>query len=192
MRWPFWNLRWPPYWIQFGHYLPSQSWQEKYYKVCVYVYGILCTRHVSILQNTNMSGTVTHANKIHQPVLHGNGQSADRVSWHHHSAVDKIKGAIFDHSNTFAVEGVRFHNIICLVYVPDEFVEQIPNSNDTGQNMFEDYVTARYSFGKRAKDVRLWQQDNRNKVSRQDDSPEWDNGSVWDINDSHKTDLRHW
>ena len=27
--------------------------------------------------------------------------------------------------------------------VPDEFVEQILNANDTGQNMYEDYVTVR-------------------------------------------------
>ena len=98
---------------------------------------------MSILQNINMSRTVTHVNKIHQPVLHGDGQSADRVSRHQHSAVDKIKVAILDNSNTSVVEGVRLHNMICLVYVPDESVEEILNSNDTGQNMYEDYVTAR-------------------------------------------------
>ena len=33
--------------------------------------------------------------------------------------------------------------MISVVYVPDEFVEQILNSNDTDQNMYEEYVTAR-------------------------------------------------
>ena len=33
--------------------------------------------------------------------------------------------------------------MISIVYVTDEFVEHILNSNDTGQNMREDYVTAR-------------------------------------------------
>ena len=88
--------------------------------VCVCV---LCMRLMSILQNVNMSRTVTHVNKIHQPVLHGHGQPA---------------GAILDNSNTFAVEGVRLHNMISLVNVHDVFVEQILNSNDTGQNMYED------------------------------------------------------
>ena len=51
-----------------------------------------------------------------------------------HSAVDEIKCAILDHSNPFAVEGVRLHNMITLVYVPDEFVEKILNANNTVQN----------------------------------------------------------
>ena len=90
-----------------------------------------------------MSRTVTHVNKILQSVLHVHGEPADRVSWHQHSAVNKIKGATRDHSNTFAVEGVRLRNMITLVYVPDDFVEHIFNSNDTGHNMYEDYVAAR-------------------------------------------------
>ena len=32
-------------------------------------------------------------------------------------------------------------------YVPDEFVEQILNANDTGQNMSEDYMLLRASAG---------------------------------------------
>ena len=55
-----------------------------------------------------------------------------------HSAVYKIKAAIIDHDNTFAVGGDRLHNMI-----PDEFVEQILIANDTGQKMYEDYVTER-------------------------------------------------
>ena len=57
------------------------------------------------------------------------------------SAVNKIKAAIIDHGNPFAVEGDRLHNMITHAYVPGGFVEQILNSNDTGQKMYEDYVT---------------------------------------------------
>ena len=65
-----------------------------------------------------------------------------------HSAVNKIKNAIIDHGNPFAVEGDRLHhnglhNMITHACVPDEFVEQVLNANDTGQNMYEDYATER-------------------------------------------------
>ena len=62
-----------------------------------------------------------------------------------HSAVNKIKAAFLDHGNPFAVEGDRLHNMITHAYVPDEFVEQILNANDTGQKIYEDYVTERIS-----------------------------------------------
>ena len=60
-----------------------------------------------------------------------------------HSAVNKFKSAILDHGNPFAVEGDRLHNMITHACVPDEFVEQIRNANDTGQNMYEYHVTVR-------------------------------------------------
>ena len=60
-----------------------------------------------------------------------------------HSAVNKIKNAILDHGNPFAVEGDRLHNMITHACVPDEFVEQILNASDTGQKMYEDCVTER-------------------------------------------------
>ena len=60
-----------------------------------------------------------------------------------HSAVNKIKSAILDHGNPIAVEGDRPHNNITHTFVPDDFVEQILNANDTGQKMYEDYVTER-------------------------------------------------
>ena len=112
--------------------------------VCVWV-GLPCMRICPILQNRPMSIELSRMSTKYTSQFYGIGQPADRVSCHQYSAVDKIKGTILDHSSTFAVEGVRLHNmIICLVlYVPDEFVEQILNSNDTGQNMYEDYVTAR-------------------------------------------------
>ena len=60
-----------------------------------------------------------------------------------HYAVYQIKSAILDHDNPFAVEGDRLHNMITHACVPDEFVEQILNANDTDQKMYEDYVTVR-------------------------------------------------
>ena len=56
-----------------------------------------------------------------------------------HSAVNKIKSAILDHGNPFAVEGDRLHNMITHDCIPNEFVEQILNANDTGQKIYEDY-----------------------------------------------------
>ena len=60
-----------------------------------------------------------------------------------HSAVNKIKSAILDHGNPFAVEGDTLHNMITHACVTGEFVEQIHNANDTGQKIYEDYVTVR-------------------------------------------------
>ena len=60
-----------------------------------------------------------------------------------HSVVYKIKAAILDHENPFAVEGDRLHNMITDAYVPGQFMKQILNANDTGQKLYEDYVTAR-------------------------------------------------
>ena len=60
-----------------------------------------------------------------------------------HSAVDKMKAVTIAHGNPFAVERDRLHNIITHAYVPDEFVEQILNANDTGHKIYEDCVTER-------------------------------------------------
>ena len=60
-----------------------------------------------------------------------------------HSAVNTIKSANLDHGNPFAVEGDRLHNMITHACVPGEVVEQILNANDTGQKMYEDYVSVR-------------------------------------------------
>ena len=68
-----------------------------------------------------------------------------------YSVVYKIKAAILDHDNPFAVEGDRLHNMITHANVPDDFVEQIPNANDTGQKMYEDYVTEGIN-----EDISLW------------------------------------
>ena len=49
-----------------------------------------------------------------------------------------------EQQSKFAVEGDRLHNMITHACVPDEFVEQILNANDTGQKLYGDYhVTVR-------------------------------------------------
>ena len=63
-----------------------------------------------------------------------------------HSAVNKIKSAILDHGNPFAVEGDRLHNMITHAYVPDEFVEHIHNANDTGQRQMYERINGNISI----------------------------------------------
>ena len=79
--------------------------------------------------------TVMHVSRIQETVRQFD---MDMVSptevTRQHSAVNKSRAAILDHGNPFAVEGDRLHNMITHAYVPDEFVEQILNANDTGQN----------------------------------------------------------
>ena len=117
-----------------------------------------------------------------------------------HSAVYKIKAAILDHGNPFAVEGDRRHNMITQAYVPHEFVEQILNANDTGQNMYEDCVTERINGN-----ISIWatvmkvdntmfmsgKQDNHHQATRQDGRSKGDEGSLWETNDPRKIDQRH-
>ena len=105
-----------------------------------------------------------------------------------HSAVNKIKSAIIDHGNPFAVEGDILHNMITHACVPDEFVEQILNATDTGQKMYEDYVTVSptgiLAFGQSGEsglqDVHVWQQDNLHQASRQYGRSKGDEGSLWE------------
>ena len=114
-----------------------------------------------------------------------------------HSAVYKTNVAILDHGNPFAIERDRLHNMITHAYVPDEVVEQIPNANDTGQEMYEDYVTARINGN-----ISLWtkvgntvfmsgKQDNHHQASRQVGRSKGDKGSILKNNDPRKIDQRH-
>ena len=112
-----------------------------------------------------------------------------------HSAVNKINSAILNHGKPFAVKGDRLHNIITHACVPDEFVEQIRNANDTGQKMYEDYVTVRTNGN-----ISLWAKVTKvgynmfmsgNKItphqaSRQDGRSKGDEGSLWETNDPRK------
>ena len=89
------------------------------------------------------------------------------------SAGNKLKATILDNSNPFAVEGDRLHNMMTHAHVLDELVEHILNVNDTGQKMYEDYVTERINgnislWSKvtkgRQQNVHVWQQDNRHRL----------------------------
>ena len=113
-----------------------------------------------------------------------------------HSAVNMIKSAILDHGDPFGIEGDRLHNMITHPCVPDEFVEQILNANDTGQKMYDDYVTVRTNgnISLWAKVTKVgykmfmsaWQHDNPHQASRQDGRSKGDEGSLWETNDPCK------
>ena len=50
-----------------------------------------------------------------------------------HGTINRIKDAIQSHGNPFAVGGNIIYNIITHAYIPDEYVPQILNIDDTGQ-----------------------------------------------------------
>ncbi|KAJ8364290.1 hypothetical protein SKAU_G00131210 [Synaphobranchus kaupii] len=60
-----------------------------------------------------------------------------------HEAIDKIKAAILSHGNPVTAEGDKLYNMITHAYVPQEYVPQILNINETGQKLYEDYVSER-------------------------------------------------
>lgn len=68
-----------------------------------------------------------------------------------HENVDRIKAAILSHGNPFAAEGDQLYNFITQAYVPQEYVPQILNIDDTGQKLYVDYVAERING-----DVSLW------------------------------------
>jgi len=68
-----------------------------------------------------------------------------------HNAIDRIKAAILSHGNPFEVEGNQLFNVITNAYVPDEFVPQILNIDETGQKLYEQFVAERING-----DVSLW------------------------------------
>ena len=55
-----------------------------------------------------------------------------------HGTISRIKDAIQSHGNPFAVEGNMIYNIITHAYIPDDYVPQILNIDDTGQKLYED------------------------------------------------------
>ena len=55
-----------------------------------------------------------------------------------HGTITRIKDAIESHANPFAVEGSAIYNLITHAFIPDEYVPQILNIEDTGQKLYED------------------------------------------------------
>lgn len=68
-----------------------------------------------------------------------------------HHVIDKIKEAILKHGNPFAAVGAKLENMITHAYIPDEYVQRILNADETGQKLYEDYVSERING-----DVSLW------------------------------------
>ena len=76
--------------------------------------------------------------------------SLDKVK-RDHGTITRIKITIESHGNTFAVEGSAIYNLITHAYIPDEYMPQILNIDDTGQKIYEDYVSERING-----DASLW------------------------------------
>jgi len=68
-----------------------------------------------------------------------------------HVNINRIKEAIESHGNPFAVDDSAIYNLITHAYIPDEYVPQNLNIDDTGQKLYEDYVSERING-----DVSLW------------------------------------
>ncbi len=68
-----------------------------------------------------------------------------------HDITTRIKETITSHGNPFCVEGSSIHNLITHAYIPDEYVPQILNIDNTGQQLYEDYVSERINGN-----VSLW------------------------------------
>lgn len=89
------------------------------------------------------------------------GLKESEISEHHglspsvvkreHNAIDRIKAAILSHGNPFEVEGNQLFNVVTHAYVPEEFVPQILNIDETGQKLYEEFVAERING-----DVSLW------------------------------------
>ena len=60
-----------------------------------------------------------------------------------HCSISKIKAAIMCHGNPFAVKGPMLYNLITHAYIPEKYVPQILNMDDSGQKLYEDYVAER-------------------------------------------------
>ena len=60
-----------------------------------------------------------------------------------HETITRIKDAIQSHGNPFAVEGNMIYNVVTHAYIPDEYVPPILNIDDTGQKVYEVYVSER-------------------------------------------------
>ena len=77
--------------------------------------------------------------------------SPDREKRDHDIFTTRIKESIASHCNPFCVEGSSIHNLITHAYIPDEYVPQILNIDNTGQQLYEDYVSERINGN-----VSLW------------------------------------
>ena len=105
-----------------------------------------------------------------------------------HGTISRIKDAIQSHGNPFAVEGNMIFTILTHAYIPDEYVPQILNIDDTGQKLYENNVAERVNG-----DVSLWapvkKQNNTMNMSgnayiqdsRQDRRPEGNQRPVWEV-----------
>ena len=74
----------------------------------------------------------------------------EKIKWEH-GPISRIKDAIQNHCNPFAVDGNMIYNIITHAYIQDEYVPQILNIHDMGPKLYEDLMAERTNG-----DVNLW------------------------------------
>lgn len=58
-----------------------------------------------------------------------------------HEVIDKNKSTILSHGNPITAPGEKLNNMITHAYVPLECVPKILSVDDTGQKLYEDYVS---------------------------------------------------
>lgn len=90
------------------------------------------------------AGTDTKQNTEH-PDLGSNQIKRD------HETIDKIKSAILSHGNPITTPGEKLNNMITNANVPLECVPKILSVDDTGQKLYEDYISERING-----EVSLW------------------------------------
>ena len=89
----------------------------------------------------NQFGVGSSANKSDHPELSSCAISKDK------EAIDKIKCVILRHDNPITADGDRLYNMITHAYIPQEYVSQILNADDTGQKLYEKYIAERINGG---------------------------------------------
>ena len=89
----------------------------------------------------NQFGVGSSANKSDHPELSSCTISKDK------EASDKIKCVILRHDNPITADGDRLYNMITHAYIPQEYVSQILNADDTGQKLYEKYIAERINGG---------------------------------------------
>lgn len=62
-----------------------------------------------------------------------------------HSTVSNMRAAIMRHGILFPIEGHTLYNLITQAYIPEQYVSQILNNDDTGQKLYEEYVSEQIS-----------------------------------------------
>ena len=116
-----------------------------------------------------------------------------------HGTITRIKEAIESHGNRLLLRAVPSTALCTHAYIPGEYVPQILNINDTGQKLYEDYVSERINgdvslwapVKKEEPDVHVWQQEAHSQGSGQDCGSKGNQSFVWALDGSCSFEQRH-